>query len=67
MGTAQEKYKEILKKSSIKPTFTSKQYFYPKAEDIYFCMDKKKLSRDYESIIPFYLRKSDAEEKASSK
>ena len=64
LGTAQERYREILKKSSLKPIFTSKEHFYPRAEHIYLCRDKDKLSKDYESIIPFYLRKSDAEEKS---
>ncbi len=64
LGSGQENYQDILKKCELKAIFTSEKYFYPQAKNIYFCMDKAKLSRDYESIIPFYLRKSDAEEKA---
>lgn len=64
LGSGQENYQDILKKCELKPIFTSTKYFYPQAKNIYFCMNKAELSRDYESIIPFYLRKSDAEEKA---
>ncbi len=63
LGSGQDKYKEILKKINLKPTFTFEKNFFPLAKNIYYFMDKKKLSGDYEKIIPFYLRKSDAEEK----
>ncbi len=63
LGSGQENYTDILKKTELKPVFTSAKYFYPEAKNIYFCMNKAKLSKDYENILPFYLRKSDAEEK----
>lgn len=63
LGSGQGNYLEVLKKAELKSVFTSEKYFYPEAKYIYYCMDKKNLSKDYEKIIPFYLRKSDAEEK----
>ncbi|MBN1897532.1 MAG: tRNA (adenosine(37)-N6)-threonylcarbamoyltransferase complex dimerization subunit type 1 TsaB [Spirochaetes bacterium] len=46
-------------------TFTDENYYYPEAKYMrFFLSHKKKLNRDHEKIVPFYLRRSDAEEKS---
>ena len=62
LGSGQEKYKHILKQIELKAIFTSKKYYYPEAKNIFYLLNKKKLTKNYEKIVPFYLRKSDAEE-----
>lgn len=63
LGSAQATYQEILKKNELKSVFTPEKHFYPEAKNMYFCMKEQKLTKNYENILPFYLRPSDAETK----
>lgn len=61
LGDGQKEHHEILKRLKRKKEFTDSSFFYPEAKDIFFLMKGKRPSRNYESIRPFYLRRSDAE------
>ncbi len=64
LGTGQSIYHDRLCEADINTAFTmdSAECCNPEAKNIYFFMDEDKLTREYEKVIPFYLRKSDAEE-----
>ncbi len=64
VGNGQIEYKKYLQKNIKKAIFTDKNFYYPEAKDIYFLIKKNNYNKDYNKIIPFYLRKSDAEEKS---
>jgi len=63
VGELQRSDREILSGSEVKVNFLSRSYSWPRAKNIHFFQkqDHIKLSKDYEKIVPFYLRKSDAE------
>lgn len=61
LGDGQKKYQKELTKIKLLPHFTDSEYYFPQAKDFFSLCDDKKMTKDYESIKPFYLRKSEAE------
>lgn len=61
LGTGLINYMDILKQSNIDVEFAEKK-LYPHAKDIFSLLKEDKFTLNYNSIRPFYLRRSDAEE-----
>jgi len=56
-------YKEKFLKELENITILGEDFYYPRAKNIYYLVNKENFNKDYERIDAFYLRKSDAEEK----
>lgn len=63
VGDGQINYRKYLKQNIKKSLFTDENFYYPEARDIFYLINKSTYNKNYNKIIPFYLRKSDAEEK----
>lgn len=63
VGDGQINYKEYLRQYISNSIFTNENFYYPEAKDIFYLIKKSRYTKEYNKIVPFYLRKSDAEEK----
>ncbi|MBU1078376.1 MAG: tRNA (adenosine(37)-N6)-threonylcarbamoyltransferase complex dimerization subunit type 1 TsaB, partial [Spirochaetes bacterium] len=61
IGALQQSDKNILLRSELKVNFASRAYFWPMAKNIHYLQgqDYIEIKKDYEKVVPFYLRKSD--------
>ncbi len=60
-GDGLKLYKSILIKELPTAIFTGKQFYYPEARDSNYIINYENLTKNYNQIKPFYIRKSDAE------